>query len=29
MEVLLDKIYNAQLDLEDALLLECSLNEAK
>ncbi len=29
MEVLLDKIYDTQLDLEDALLLECSLNEAK
>jgi hypothetical protein len=29
MEALLDKIYDTQLDLEDALLLECSLNEAK
>lgn len=29
MEKLLDKIYDTQLDLEDALLLECSWDEAK
>jgi hypothetical protein len=29
MKVLLDKIYDTQVDLEDALLLECSLDEAK
>lgn len=29
MEALMEKIYNSQLDLEDALLLECSLGEAK
>ena len=29
MEKLLDKIYDTQLGLEDALLLECSLDEAK
>ena len=29
MEKLLDKIYDSQCDLEDALLLECSLDDAK
>lgn len=29
MEALMRNIYNSQLDLEDALLLECSLDEAK
>ena len=28
MEALMEKIYNSQLDLEDALLLECSWDEA-
>ena len=29
MEKLLDKIYDSQVNPEDALLLECSLDEAK
>ena len=29
MNRLMDRIYDTQVDLEDALLLECSLDEAK
>ncbi len=29
IEILMDRIYDSQLELEDALLLECSLDEAK
>ena len=29
MEALLDKIYDSQLELEDALALECSLDDAR
>lgn len=29
IEILMDRIYDSQLELEDTLLLECSLDEAK
>jgi hypothetical protein len=29
MKSLMDRIYDTQVDLEDTLLLECSLDEAK